>query len=224
MKTAASIILLFSITMMNAQNIPKSTVDVSGEGIVQVVPDKATVTVQVEHNGQDAQSVQKQTDNTISKVLKYLKSSGVEEKDVKTQYLRLNKNYDYKTKTYSYVANQTLEILIRDLDDYSSLMNGLLDTGINRIQGIVFDASNRKELEQQARVKAIYNAKEKAQLYATTLGQQIGKAIHISEFQQHPSPGPMLRSYAMDEVVSDNTVAPGQMDISIRLNLSFELL
>lgn len=224
MKTAASIILLFSMTMMNAQNMPKPTVDVSGEGIVQVVPDKATVTVQVEHNGQDARSVQKQTDNTISKVLKYLKSSGVDEKDVKTQYLQLNKNYDYKTKTYSYVANQTLKILIRDLDDYSNLMNGLLDTGINRIQGIVFDASNRKELEQQARVKAIQNAKEKAQLYATTLGQQIGKAVHISEFQPNSGPGPMLRSYAMDEVISDNTVAPGQMDISIRLNLSFELL
>ena len=103
-------------------------------------------------------------------------------------------------------------------------MNGLLDTGINRIQGIVFDASNRKELEKQARVKAIQNAKEKAQLYATTLGQQIGKAVHISEFQPHSGPAPMLRSYAMDEVVSDNTVAPGQMDISIRLNLSFELL
>ena len=157
-------------------------------------------------------------------MLKYLKSSGVDEKDVKTQYLQLNKNYDYKTKTYSYVANQTLKILIRDLEDYSNLMNGLLDTGINRIQGIVFDASNRKELEKQARVKAIQYAKEKAQLYATTLGQQIGKAVHISEFQPHSGPAPMLRSYAMDEVVSDNTVAPGQMDISIRLNLKFELL
>ena len=224
MKTAASIILLFSMTMMNAQNMPQPTVDVSGEGIVQVIPDKATVTVQVEHSGPDARSVQRQTDNTISEVLNYLKRSGVDKKDVKTQYLRLNKNYDYKSKTYSYVANQTLEILIRNLDDYSKLMNGLLDTGINRIQGIVFDASNRKELEQQARVKAIQNAKDKANLYASTLGQQIGKAVHISEFHPNAGPSPMLRTYAMAEDVSGDTVAPGQMDISIRLNLRFELL
>lgn len=225
MKRLATLIILFSIPMMNAQQMPKPSVDVSGEGMIKVIPDEATISVQVEHSGNDARSVQKQTDGTISEVLKFLKKQGIDQKDVKTQHIRLNKNYDYQTKTYSYVANQSLEIHLRNLDDYTSLMNGLLDTGINRISGIQFDASNRKALEKEARIKAVQNAKEKAELYAATLGQSIGKALHISEFEPQVSPGPMLRSaMAMEDSSGGPTMAPGEMEIRVRINVSFELL
>ncbi len=224
MKTIATAIILFSMTM-NAQQLPKPSVDVSGEGMIKVIPDEATISVQVEHSGADARSVQNQTDASIGEVLKFLNKKGIDKKDIRTQHIQLNKNYDYQTKTYSYVANQSLEIHLRDLNTYTSIMNGLLDTGINRISGISFDASNRADLEREARIKAIQNAKEKAQLYATTLGQSIGKALHISEFQSQVTPGPMLRSaMAMDEVVGGPTMAPGEMEIRVRINVSFELL
>lgn len=225
MKTIASLILLFSIPMMHAQNFPKSTVDVSGEGTVKVIPDEAMVSVQVEHSGNEARTVQAKTDASISEVLQFLKKQGIAEKDIKTQHIRLNKNYDYQTKTYHYVANQSLEIHLRDLKNYTSVMNGLLDTGINRISGISFNASNRSDLEREAQVKAILNAKEKAERYATALGQKIGKAIHISEFQPQVSPGPMLRSaMAIEDSAAGPSVAPGEMEIRVRINVSFELL
>lgn len=225
MKTLATIILLFSLPMMNAQNTPRPTVDVSGVGIVKVIPDQAIVSVQVEHSGNDARSVQVKTDASISEVLQFLKKQGIDEKDVRTQHIRLNKNYDYNSKTYNYVANQSLEIHIRELKKYTPLMNGLLDTGINRISGISFDASNRVALEKEAQMKAVLDAKDKATLYASTLGQKIGKAVHISEFQPQVSPGPMLRTaMAVEDSAGGPSVAPGEMEIRVRINVSFELL
>ena len=73
-------------------------------------------------------------------------------------------------------------------------MNGLLDTGINRINGIQFSSSNSEALQREARIKAIENAKQKATEYASVLNQSIGKALKISEFQNVSAPMPMLRS------------------------------
>jgi len=223
MKTIATTLILFSTLMMNAQTPPKPSVDVSGEGVVSIVPDQVAITVQVENEGDNPSEVQKKNDQTISEVLKYLKKSGIGEKMVQTQHIRLHKNYDYNTKTYSYVANQSLVIKLDDLTKYPTLMNGLLDTGINRIDGINFLSSKQKELEQEARTKAIMNAKTKASEYALALGQSIGKAIHISEFQPSSAPGPMFKAMAMDASQAP-TMAVGEMEIRIQVNVSFELL
>lgn len=227
MKRIFILILAITATSMTAQNQqqPKPSVDVTGEGFVNVVPDEVTISLRVEHSGKNAREVKQLNDQTVSEVLKYVKRSGVEEKHVQTEYVRLSKNYDYNTKTYNYVANQSMTVKLVDLGKYESLMNGLLETGINRIDGISFSSSNMTTLESEARKKAITNAKLKATEYAGVLDQTIGKAIHISEFQMVNTPGPVFRSsMAMDSEGGQQTLAPGEMKVSARVNVSFELL
>jgi uncharacterized protein YggE len=224
MKTIAISLILFGSLLMNAQNSPKPTVDVSGEGIVTVVPDQATITVRVEHEGKDPKEVKQMNDQTINEVFKFIKKAGIDEKYVQTEYLNLNKNYDYNKKTYNYVANQTISIQLKDLTKYETLMNGLLETGINRIQGIAFSSSIASQLESQARVKAIQQAKLKAEEYTAALGQSIGKAVHISEFQNVQNPVPMYKSaMMMSDSEGSQTMAPGEMEIKVWVNVSFEL-
>lgn len=224
MKTIAISLILFGSLLMNAQNPPKPTVDVSGEGIVTVVPDQATITVRVEHEGNNPKEVKQMNDRTVNEVFKFLKKAGIDEKYVQTEYLNLNKNYDYNKKTYNYVANQTISIQLKDLTKYETLMNGLLETGINRIQGIAFSSSLASQLESQARVKAIQQAKLKAEEYTAALGQSIGKAVHISEFQNVQNPTPMYKSaMMMSDSEGSQTMAPGEMEIKVWVNVSFEL-
>jgi uncharacterized protein YggE len=163
-------------------------------------------------------------DRTVNEVFQFLKQVGIENKYVKTEYLNLTKNYDYKTKTYNFAANQTISIQLKDLAMYESIMNGLLETGINRIDGIRFSSSKIEDLQSEARIKAIQNAKQKATEYVSVLGQSIGKALHISEFQNLSTPTPMLRSaMAMDSNSESQTMSPGEMEIKIVVNVSFEL-
>ena len=109
-KTAQILVILLTTTMMtNAQTKmpePQPMVSVTGEGIVNVVPDEVTIDVRVENTGKDATIIKQENDRTVSKVLSFIKKMGVDDKDVKTQYIRLNKNYDYNSKTYNYSANQ----------------------------------------------------------------------------------------------------------------------
>lgn len=65
----------------------------------------------------------------------------------------------------------------------------------------------------------------KAEEYVAALGQAIGKAVHISEFQNVSVPSPYLRSAVLDSSNSKmQTMAPGEMEIQVQVNVSFELL
>ena len=150
----------------------------------------------------------------------------MDKEDVKTDYIRLSKNYEYNTKQYTFSANQAITVKVRDLANYEDLMNGLLESGINRIDGVSFSSSQQTKLESEARVKAMQNAKLKAQEYASALGQGIGKAISISEFRPQSVPQPFLRSSAMSmdaEGGGGQTLAPGEMEIRTTVNVRFEL-
>ncbi|MBE9490613.1 MAG: SIMPL domain-containing protein, partial [Bacteroidetes bacterium] len=115
----------------------------------------------------------------------------------------------------------------KDLSNYESLMNGLLESGINRIDGISFSASNKEELKSQARIKAMLNAKKKAEEYAGVLNQTIGKAVSISEFSNtFPSPrydNSMMKTSSESSNANQQTISLGEIEIRTVINVRFLL-
>jgi uncharacterized protein len=216
-------IALITSGLITAQTQPKPSVEVVGEATVYVVPDQVTVNIRVENTGTNAKEVKLKNDRIVGEVLQFVKGMGIAEKYIKTEYIRLSKNYEYTSKTYNYVANQSITVKLVDLRDYEPLMNGLLATGINRIDGISFSSSQIETLRSEARKKAVENAKLKAREYASVLGQSIGKAIYISEFQKTISPNSMLRNAMTMETETQQTLAPGEMQVNVRVNVSFVL-
>ena len=228
MKTLQTILFLLLSTIVVSQNNQTPTVDVTGEGIVIVVPDEVAISVQVENKGENPKELKQENDRIINDVLSFIKSMKIKNSNVKTQYIRLNKNYDYQTKTYHYVANQSISIKLKDLSKYESMMNGLLESGINRIDGISFSVSNKEELKSQARIKAILNAKKKAEEYVGVLNQSIGKAIAISEFTNSTIPTPRYDNSMMktsSELSNSNqqTISLGEIEIRAVVNVRFLL-
>jgi uncharacterized protein len=227
MKTLQTLLILaITTTTIMAQNtLPPPTIDVTGEGIVRVVPDEVTINIRVENTGENTKILKEQNDATISEVLKFLKKMDIADKDVRTEYINLNKNYDHNSKTYTFAANQSLSVKLRDLKKYEAVMKGLIDTGINRIDGVSFSSSKEASLKSEARKKAVENAKMKAQEYVSVLNQTVGKAVSISEFSNSGGPQPMYKMAMMDSSSGggDQTIALGEMEIKTTVNVSFLL-
>ncbi len=220
------LILSLTTTAVMAQQTPPPTVDVSGEGTVRVVPDEVTINIRVENTGENTTALKRQNDATVSEVLNFLKQMKIADKDVRTEYMNLTKNYDYNTKTYTFAANQSISIKLRDLNKYEKVVDGLLETGINRIDGITFSSSQKETLESQARKKAVEHAKMKATEYASVLNQKVGKAISISEFTNSGGPQPMYRMAMMEATSSDQngtTISLGEMEIRTTVQVRFLL-
>ena len=225
------IILLFALVAglgMQAQNDNSNPgIHVIGEGIVKVTPDKVTINSRIEHEGQSATSVKSQNDEVVDKVIKFLKSEGIAEKNINTDYINLNKRYNYNDKTYTYVANQAISITLRDISKYEAVMKGLLENGLNGINGIEFKSSEIEKHKAEARKRAVLNAKEKAEALAEPLGQTVGKAFMISE-GSNSNYQPVYRAMEMkassDQASNQETIAPGEMEVNVKVNVAFQLL
>lgn len=230
MKKTFLILFTVAVTAAQAQIVeprPIPQVSVSGEGKVKVVPDQAFISVSVETKGNNATDVKKQNDETVEKVVQYLKKSKLPKEDVQTKRVSLNPQYDYDKKKYNYIATQTIEILLKDLSLYDGLMAGLVDSGINRIDNVEFKSSKLAQYQSEARKLAMQEAKLKAQDYVSVVGQKVGKALNISDNTQVYNPQPVYYAMAMDKAEAGaaprETVAIGEINITANVSVSFIL-
>ncbi|NBL66118.1 DUF541 domain-containing protein [Flavobacterium sp. NST-5] len=208
------------------QFVPHPQITVAGEGKVKVTPDYAIITVGVENTSADAAEAKKKNDAIVDAVIKYIKGFKIPAADYQTKQVYLHKSYDYNKKKNNFVANQQIAITLRDLTKYDTLMMGLVDTGINNINGVEFKSSKLAQYESEARKSAIVEAKTKANDYAIALGQKVGKAIMVSDNSQ--TNYPMPRMYAMkaemaDAGMSHETLAIGEIEITSNVSVSFIL-
>lgn len=228
-KTAVILVLLFT-TLTQAQEIkPIPMINVSGEGKVKVTPDQAAISISVETKGAKATDVKKENDTKIDAVLKYIKKMNIAKEDFQTQRVNLYPNYDYEKKKSNYMATQTVVVLLKDLNKYDTLMDGLVDLGINRIDNVEFKSSKMEALQTEARKLAIQNAKAKAEDFVSVLNQKVGKAMTISDNSQaYYPPRPMYEMKAM--AMADGgggapreTLATGEIELVVNVSVSFVL-
>lgn len=81
---------------------------VTGEGTVNIVLDKVLIRARVEHSGDSPSEIKSQNDQVVEELLKFLRSEGLASKNIQTDYIKLQKDYNYNTKEYSYSANQAI--------------------------------------------------------------------------------------------------------------------
>ena len=230
MKNIIYILSLFFVITISAQEqtnlIPQ--ISVSGEGKIKVVPDMVEINVGFMNSGKDAKEVKKANDAVVDKVVKFLKKSGILATDYKTTQVSLYKSYDYQKKANNYQANQSLTLTLKDLSKYGAIMDGLNEAGVNSINGIEFKSSKMEELEREARKKAMLDAKQKAEDYASVLGQKSGKAINITDNSTPYNPqliyrNKMMAMGASDSVAEKETLAIGEIEIKANVSVTFTL-
>ncbi|MBE0392899.1 MULTISPECIES: SIMPL domain-containing protein [unclassified Flavobacterium] len=228
MKKAIIILALAFISTSYAQEIKQvPQISVNGQAKVKVAPDQATITATVETKGSNSKEVKRENDKQIDAVLKLIKKNNIATADYRTQRVALNPQYDYAKKKTNYNATQTIEIIVRNLNQYDELMEGLVSEGVNRIDNVMFQSSDLAKHEAEARKLAMKDAKLKAEDYVSVLGQKVGRAITISDNSQTYSPQPvyarMMKAEMSDSVSTRETLAVGEIEITANVNVSFIL-
>jgi uncharacterized protein YggE len=177
----------------------ESVIDVSGKGEVFVKPDVTKISVSVEKSAYTVGEAQTQATNAINSVTKFLKDSGIEDKDIKTTSYNIYPQYDYlkdSGRTFrGYTVNQTLEVKLRKIDETGKILAGVTDAGANQVGSVSFVIDDQDSVLREAREKAIKDAKEKAKQLAKDLGVRIIKLVDYSESRNGTYPYPI---YSMD--------------------------
>ncbi|MFZ0478253.1 MAG: SIMPL domain-containing protein [Terriglobales bacterium] len=203
-------------------------ISVTGTSEINVTPDQVVLNLGVESRDKDLGVAKSQSDARVKKILALAHDADVEPKDIETSTLQMGANYSEENvpRFLGYEVSQTTTITLRDLSKYESLMIKLLEAGTNRLDGINFGVSETRKLRDQARSRAIRDAKEKAIAMAAELGQTVGKPWDISEENGWNSYGLAANSFAYDKRAPDAnepTIAPGQVTIKASVKVSFQL-
>jgi len=214
-----------AMAQMAAQEVVQSvvpTVNVVGEASIEATPTLVNISVSIEGEGKDAKLLRQENGEKLARVIQAINKEEVPMKNFQTDYVSLYKNYDYNTKTYQYRISQTVKIKLDNLAKYDTLMDALFEAGVNQINSVTFgiEDSARAKLQQEARIAAIDDARKKALLYATSLDQNIGKALTIRETSLRDTPASvMIRGAAP----SNTTLALGSISVNSQIIVTFEL-
>lgn len=219
--------LVFAVSSFGFAQVQQNTppqISVAGEGKVTVVPDEAEISIGVSNTGSDANTVKKANDAAIDAILKYLKAQKLDPKDIQTERVSLNR-YETEKKKFQYSATQTISIHLRDLNRYDAIMMGVMDAGANTINGVTFKTSKEEQYKSEARMKAVADARKKADDYTKALGQKLGKALLVTDNSQTYYPMVRTAMFKAEAAMMDTkeTLAPGEITITANVSISYGL-
>ena len=160
-----------------------SQINVSGSAEVKVAPDEIRLSVGVETRDENLDVARQQNDERIARALAFLKGAGVKEKDVQTDFISVEPDYNYNSshvKPVAYIVRKSIEIRVTAITNFEGIVTGLLTNGVNYVHGIDFRTSQLRKYRDQARELAIKAAKEKADAMASALGVKRGKVSNIN--------------------------------------------
>jgi len=162
-------------------------VAVWGTGEVEASPDMAEFTSGVVTEGPTAQAALAANSATMEKVVRAVKEFGIAARDVQTRGINVSPVYTRQTRPEDqpringYRASNTVSVKLRDLAKLGPLLDGLTSAGANTTNGVSLSVAAPDPLRDEARQKAMADARRKADLYAGAAGARLGAVTSISE-------------------------------------------
>src|SRR6266853_2792176 len=207
-----------------AQIIPPAAISVTGEATVLVPPDLAEIDGGVTSEAKTAREASEANNAAMGKVLQALKGAGIEEKDVQTSRLSLQPqsapNRSGPSAIAGYRASNRLTIRVRDVTKVANAIDTLVGAGANEIGGINFVVSQASKLLDEARERAVADARCKAEIYAKAAGVTLGAPLSISE-EGNSAPVPYRRMAA--GMAASAPVAQGEETLQVTVSVSWAI-
>jgi uncharacterized protein YggE len=161
-------------------------------------------------------------------VINALKKAGVDEKDIRTTNFSIWPSQQYGpdgtiTGTV-YMVDNTVYVTVRDLDGLGDLLDDAITAGANSVNSIQFDVADKTAAVDEARTKAMEDAKSQAQELADDAGVTLGEIQNVSTYDNSAYPIAEGKGggggMAADASVP---IQPGQLTISVNVNLTYSI-
>jgi uncharacterized protein len=206
-----------------AQTDAPPAITVSGEASISVPPDLAQIEAGMTTEAKTAKAASEANNNGMSQLLLALKAAGIDGKDIQTSRLSLqpqsapNRSINAIT---GYRASNQVTVQLHDVSKVASTIDLLVGAGATDIGGINFMVSEASRLLDDARQKAVADARRKAEIYAKAAGVTLGAPLSITE--GGGSPGPIFRA-KMAAPMAATPVAQGEETLSVTVSVTWAI-
>lgn len=209
---------------------------VTADAKVVAIPDVAAFTFSViTEGGTNVTALQTMNVEKTNKVIAYVKSQGVADKDIRTENYSVEPRYQYygcetgpcpPPVIVGYTVRQSLSVKVRDFAKAGDILGGAVTNGANSVSSLNFTIDDPTAVENEARAEAIAKAKEKARAIAEAGNFSVGRLLSIDE-GRGVFPQPLyLEAYGRggaDVVKSAPSIEPGSQDVRVTVTLRYEI-
>ena len=199
---------------------------VTGVGEIARAPDVAIVRLGVERRGASSERAVEELSVGANAVFDALRAAGVAEADIQTSALRLAPLRDGIERVPGaprpMSARTTFRIEVRDLDTLGRILDAGIGAGANRVDGVAFTLADPEDAVRAAQRAAVADARASAETYADAAGVTLGRVRALTDHGGGPRPSAMAMEAApaADDLLP---VAPGQITVSARVTVTFDL-
>ncbi len=201
---------------------------VTGEGVVSMVPDMATIRLGVNERAASAEAAMDQTAQKVGGILAQLDTLGVAALDRQTSGFYLRPVYDNRPReettpvqVVGYEAGNTVTVTVRDLMKLGTLLDAVVAEGANDFNGLQFSLQDDSEALALARTKAVADAMARAVQLAQAAGVKLGHLTGMQETSFGLAPVQM-RSAEMRSM--DMPIETGEVDVRAQVSMQFDII
>jgi uncharacterized protein len=216
----------------------RNNISVQATGEVYIKPDIAMASFSVVNEKKTVAGAMAENSEKMNAIIEALKNEGIEEKDLRTTVFRVYPRYEwYDDSEYyreegqrvlvGYEITQTLEVKIRDMERIGEIIETATSEGANQVGNISFTLDNEDAAKDEARSKAIEEAKDKAEVLASQLGVRL---VRITNFTESLSPTYKYADYdwaespeSSAEMGAAPSIETGENKISVTVHINYEI-
>lgn len=204
------------------------TINVTGTGSVDLEPDLARVNIGVRSQSPDVAEALADNSANAESIIQSLVDMGIDEADIQTRNFNIYPQQDQRPlpeqeqeeqPTQTFVVENTVAVVVRDLNTLGDVLATVVEEGANTIHGVTFDIEDREAAIEEARQLAIEDAQAQAQAIAEAAGVNLGQIQSINIGQNGAVP---RAEFAMEEAVGGGVpIAEGTLTIRMTANIRY---
>ncbi len=212
-----------------ASEAAQGAIVVSGTGRVSVEPDLAEVRLGVSLARPTVAEARDEAARTMTAILEAVGGAGVDRRDVRTALLSVQPRYDYRDGgppvLVGYELVNAITVLVRDLARLGEVVDGALRAGATSMDGLSFRVAEAAAAEREARVRAMREARARAEVLAEAGGLAIAGVRDIVEGVPVRPPTPYAKAERMALAASDvpTPTETGSVEVEVTVTVTFSV-
>ncbi len=223
-----AIVLLGATGLAAAEGDARRGIRVQGTGAVDATPDQAVILAAVVDQEARAGAALDANSRAMRRVLAKLAEFAVAAADIRTRGFSVTPIFERRERgtatprIIGYRVVNRIEVTVRELGRLGAMLDALVAAGADRLDGIRFSIREPAPLADEARRRALTDARRKAELYATAAGVRVGRVLDNAEQGMHV-PRPALFQATEMRARAAVPIAPGEQRVSATVTVVYEI-
>ncbi len=198
----------------SSENYTQNTITVQAQGEVNITADLILFSVNITQFSPDAKEAFQEHKRQEAFITQLLLGEGVAERDITANPINISASRR-SNNIVGYETRQQVQIKLQDVNQFESMQLALIENGFTNFSGS-FSSTKITEAFEQALIKAVDEAKAKAEILATAAGLRITGVQNI-EYGSSSGYSPGLRGAAMTlEMDSGGSLLQFEHSIPVR--------